>query len=108
MIGDDFSQIGRVRALGDDRACVRNMLEQRAVGEERASRHKGDPGVRAAITGEIRCRNCTAIIEHDIQHQNFRFLLAQEFDRFVLAGDDVDVIVLTFKMACPHAGQLFI
>lgn len=108
MIGDDFCQIGWVCPLRNDRAGVRDVLKQGAIGEERAARHEDDAGVRAAVAGEIRCRDGASVIKHDIEDQNFGFLLAQKLHGVVLAGDHMDAVVLTFKMACPDTGQLFI
>jgi len=106
VIGDDFRQIGWVRTFGNDRRRVRDVLEQRTVRKERAARHEDDTRFWATITGEICSSDGAAIVQHDIQHQDFGFALAEELDGALLAVNDMDGVVLTFEMASPNTRQV--
>ena len=108
MIGDDFSQIGRIRAFRNNRRRVGDMLEERPIGEKRASRHEDDARVRTPIAREIRRCDGTAVFEHDVKDEHFRFSRAEKIRRLILACHDMDFVALPFQVPRPNLRKLFI
>ncbi len=108
MIGDDFGQIGRVGALGNDRSRVRDMLKERPVGEERASRHEDDARVGAAVACKIRGGNRASVFEHDVKDKDFRFVCAEKVRRLILTRHDMNLMALSFQVSRPDFRKLCI
>ena len=101
MIRDDFREIVRVRAFRDNGGGVWDVLEERAIGKERASGDEDDSCFRSSIAGKIGGGDGAAVLKHDVQNKNFRCVFAKEFGGFALAGDDVYRVILTLQVARP-------
>lgn len=105
MIGDDFRQVVRVRALWYDGGCVRHVLEERSIGEECASRDKHNARVRPSVTCEVGNRDGASVFQHDIQDQNLGLVRAKMINGVVLAGEYLHFIVLPLQMSGPEFGK---
>lgn len=103
MIGDNRREIiGRGLFL-KNRCGVRDVIEQRPVGEERASRHEHDPCIRVAIAGEIGDGKGAAVFQHDVQHDDVGRIVAQIVDGLSLAAHDNRRFAMTLNVARPDS-----
>ncbi len=70
MIGDDLGQIVWLGPLWNNGGCIRNMLEQRSVREERAARYKNNPRIRPPVADEIRGRDGATVFQHHVKNHD--------------------------------------